>query len=460
MKLYFYIFLLLVIIITAFIIPRHTEHYKNELDPDLPENNCYDFITKDLRWEIDYDLDKHLPTGLITPHYKNEERQKLLDARKTVLQKLDSVKAKSYSNINLDYMYTRACALKKHRMTSNLSATDNCTFNGKILRYDLDPTHGKYGRRASNDAQVESKTFSNYVKSPGLHINNEDDLRSQFTPNEGCFIDTYNKELFFDTITQMAKMSIFENEDKKNYLDSETNRLNERISKLNNTLQLYGIDPKADYSATLVPNCSARTTTYNDDGGGKYNYLDRHNVQCGDDEILSGFKMNTQNGVINYDYKCCQPKTLDNHIKPKMEEKKETPQHQSDKDFQKIWDSKHSLECDGYINSMNLNVEKKSRINYDKYNYTCSKMHKDFSKDRRKLDVVCEDKSTKFMPTNNGIYNLQYMNVECEDGAGIKDLKMVKQGNTFGYNYKCCKPYIKLLSREIKEDDFSLNSLE
>ncbi|MCJ8271254.1 MAG: hypothetical protein MJK04_17875, partial [Psychrosphaera sp.] len=55
---------------------------------------------------------------------------------------------------------------------------------------------------------------------------------------------------------------------------------------------------------------SMKYTDYNDDGGGNAVYLDRHNVDCGANGILSYFKLerDSQGSNYRYAYKCRAPK--------------------------------------------------------------------------------------------------------------------------------------------------------
>lgn len=53
--------------------------------------------------------------------------------------------------------------------------------------------------------------------------------------------------------------------------------------------------------------CRSVTTQGNDDGGGNAVYLDRHDINCNDDETLSQFKLTRPTGnTIQYQYKCCK----------------------------------------------------------------------------------------------------------------------------------------------------------
>jgi uncharacterized protein YegP (UPF0339 family) len=53
--------------------------------------------------------------------------------------------------------------------------------------------------------------------------------------------------------------------------------------------------------------CRDVTTPVNDHGGGDTIYLDRHNISCNNDEVISKFKlMSLPGNKIQYSYKCCK----------------------------------------------------------------------------------------------------------------------------------------------------------
>jgi hypothetical protein len=58
--------------------------------------------------------------------------------------------------------------------------------------------------------------------------------------------------------------------------------------------------------------CRSLSTPYNEEGGGNAVYLDRHNVDCGPNEVLGRFHLARESdskgatGRYRYDYTCCQ----------------------------------------------------------------------------------------------------------------------------------------------------------
>ncbi len=68
-------------------------------------------------------------------------------------------------------------------------------------------------------------------------------------------------------------------------------------------LVLCAYHVREGFAATL--NCRALNTGWNSDGRQNPIFLDRHNVACGANELLSQFKLNRWGGSWRYDYTCC-----------------------------------------------------------------------------------------------------------------------------------------------------------
>lgn len=440
---YIYVILFIIVLLLVAYKSSLVETFISDLDIDNGDSSCYDYITKDLEWDISHDLEKHLPTPPTgTPAQIEEQEMKLLDARKSVLEEMDAVRTKSYSGINMDHPFTGSCVYQDHKMLSYAQNHNNCTFTGKELKNDLDPVDGVYGRRAQADLSVKMHTFDSYVQTsaPGLNTNQ---VRDRFMPNQGCFIDTYDKDAFFDNITQMAKLKIFESENATNKELAEKRKQQQIAAKLSNTLSLYGIDPNIPYDTNMYFTCRNDTTSRQDNGGYQYNFLDRLPVGCRSDEILGGFKLNHQGNTSYYSYKCCKPMTSDNRVRPKINETKNTPENKRSWNWSNPWDMNANLDCghDGYLNRFHLQTGYDP--NKDYYNYTCSKMYKQFPNDMRNVQHSCAAQPyyTAWAPTNSGTQNMSQLDVNCPDGA-LKNVRMERSGNNYRYVYECCKPYI------------------
>ena len=450
--------LCILIIILCGIVVKYTsntiERFQTDLTINIVDNNCLDYIDKELYWDIEYDIDRHLPQTPVDPEYIKSEKAKLIEARKDILKDFDSVKYKIYSNMNSKYTYARACSLSDNRISKNISKNDVCDLKGKNLSYSKNNIDNQYGKRKTDDVVVELKNFNDYIKS-NTDINaNIFGLKNDVVPNEGCFIDTYDKYIFFDKITKLAKMKIYEAENNLNLEEVNNMKTHEKNKNLNNSMQLYGITPVNDYDTTVLPpKCSIRTTSLTSNGGNQYNYLDKHAIACGDDEILSNIQFQTNNNKMLYKYTCCKPQMKDERIKMKQNNDfKYTKCHLSDKNYQDPWNIDQNIECgeNEYINSMQLEIDKcKLKQNNDRYKYKCSVINKEYPKDQRMINESCIEKQTDTVEKNSGTNNMQYLNMDCKGNEGIylKNIKLINPTeNTYAYKYTCCKPLFYLPS--------------
>jgi hypothetical protein len=109
--------------------------------------------------------------------------------------------------------------------------------------------------------------------------------------------------------------------DSENYYLDRHNLTCETKSGINKFQYILGDQTKDDtkntfqykYTCTnggeLEDTLITKTTTANDDGGGNYYHLDRHDVACGSDEILNQFVLKRpETGKINYSYNCIKSK--------------------------------------------------------------------------------------------------------------------------------------------------------
>jgi hypothetical protein len=87
----------------------------------------------------------------------------------------------------------------------------------------------------------------------------------------------------------------------------DSNGLNHVLSKL----QLVRSGGSYRYNMKCSPslnnlNCVQKNTGWNDDGGGNAIYLDRHNITCESDEVISQLQLVRSGGSYRYNYKCCK----------------------------------------------------------------------------------------------------------------------------------------------------------
>ena len=217
----------------------------------------------------------------------------------------------------------------------------------------------------------------------------------------------------------------------------ERKKAQERAAKFQYTLALYGLDPDVQFDTNLYTNCENRSTGYQDNGGYAYNFLDRLPVQCGDQEVLAGFKLSHSGSRSAYNYKCCKPRTSDNRIKPIVNQTKSTETVRTRR-WNDPWNTKKRLNCPQFLNGFSLQTN--YRPNRSNYNYKCSVMNKDFPKDIRNPRLSCATYKTNKVFKHSGTQNLQNLNVQCPDGM-LKDVNLIEDRIRYGYQYTCCKPY-------------------
>ena len=72
------------------------------------------------------------------------------------------------------------------------------------------------------------------------------------------------------------------------------------------TSDMYQYDYNCGKSSRNLT-CRNVKTALNDDGGGNTIFLDRHNVQCEPNEVITQFKVSRpSDNKIQYDYTCCK----------------------------------------------------------------------------------------------------------------------------------------------------------
>lgn len=110
-----------------------------------------------------------------------------------------------------------------------------------------------------------------------------------------------------------------------------------------------------------------KSTEFNEDGGGNTMYLDRHNIDCGKNKVLTRLQLISGNNKIKYDYKCAsstRPLTCRTDTTPWSGELKGNS-------IQLI---KHNIKCESNEALSQLKLERKGDGNFN-YKYTCCKIN-------------------------------------------------------------------------------------
>jgi len=180
---------------------------------------------------------------------------------------------------------------------------------------------------------------------------------------------------------------------------------------------------------------SNTSTGWNDEGGGNTIYLDRHNVDCGNNPIQRFHLTRDGRGNYRYDYTCGVAyvkggANVTNDIIEKTSYKS-TPSNDRG-GGNNIYLDRHRVECegDGYISQFLLS-HMGNPYNYQ-YNYRCNKTKK---------PMKCRDVVTK--PYSNGGGNAVYLDgldVKCNNDEVLSAFQLYRPSEgTNAYWYRCCK---------------------
>jgi hypothetical protein len=326
-------------------------------------------------------------------------------------------------------------------MPNNLNNNGQCLISGNILTYEV----ANSGKRKPKQQEYQLKTFESYVHT------NDPGLQNEYRPNKGCFININDKNEFFDTITGLAQINMYPNEAALDSTIVDLNKQKRENINMKKMASLYGINIDQDFDTSVDSKCTTYQTDLQDTGGYKYNYLDRQDIRCPDDQILSSFQLVNQDPQQKYVYTCCKPQTYDTCIRPKVTEQK-TSENVPTSDFSNPWESNKKLECqNGYMNSMRLRSG--YNPNHSSYVYNCSKVDKQYNTsscpqenakdDKRQINFYCEEKTSPMIPKFGGTSQMSQLRVDCGKSA-IRNVQLVDNGGSYGYKYTCCMPRIDL----------------
>lgn len=166
-------------------------------------------------------------------------------------------------------------------------------------------------------------------------------------------------------------------------------------------------------------------TAFNDAGGGNSIYLDRHDVNCGDDGLNSfGLQTLQQRGKrtkIGYLYGCVEGINAGR-----------TNKNTGSNDWgggNTIYLDRHNVNCgNNPIARFRLVRPASNKIRYD---YSCSKANS---------TGKCTNKNTGWNQESSQNYYLDRHNVKCGTNEAITQFKLQRDGKgKFRYDYRCCK---------------------
>ncbi len=192
--------------------------------------------------------------------------------------------------------------------------------------------------------------------------------------------------------------------------------------------------------------CRTAYTNWSD-AGGKWasDFLDRHQVQCGDYEVLNSVQLETNNKKRQqrYKYQCCNvpPNTRT------KETSRVTDWNEPDK-WNTYFLDRHNLDCGmDFLKGFQLEVSRKPEKIH--YKYACNALLSTKSS--------CRDVQTPWNTESRETRYLDRHHVKCDPGEGLSRMQLQRdyKGN-FRYEYKCCVP--KVLPEVVRDTtikDFS-----
>lgn len=166
-------------------------------------------------------------------------------------------------------------------------AQGNVVFTGKVM----------YNNKELRDAFASRDDLNRYaLKSDISGFITRKDL-----PNVAGFVQRPELDALRKSIPMIPAGFDFGKVAQQSQLQPLQSEINQLKTKVNPDLSGYALK-----SNLAAPKCVDRTTIANDWGGGNSIFLDRHNVQCKPNEVLSGFQLSRPKGdQIAYKYKCC-----------------------------------------------------------------------------------------------------------------------------------------------------------
>ena len=175
------------------------------------------------------------------------------------------------------------------------------------------------------------------------------------------------------------------------------------------------------FSKIPIPTSTVKYTGANDWGGGNSIYLDRHNLDCGDDG-LSRFKLERPSGNrIRYAYTCKEGINSAG-----------TNKNSGSNDWgggNTVYLDRHNVDCGTKpIAQFKLVRPAGNKIRYD---YRCS---------NRPSTGPCRGANTGWNQESSQNIYLDRHNVQCNSDEVITQFKLNRNGQgKFRYDYKCCK---------------------
>lgn len=330
-----------------------------------------------------------------------------------------------------------------------------CTFGDDVM-YLYNNMNGKNAIDPSSCEMRGITADNKYVYHKLKKVN---DL-SPITP-KGCMIDLerFDKTSFNALLDDAYNLKMYPDiKEKKDYkealdvLTEDNKKMRTEVDVMQSHCKIRG---KAAISGIndserIQGDCRDIYTPWNKTGGWAFNYLDRHNIQCGPGEVLSKFKLEStyHPDKARYKYRCCKIDSYPVSRKIKENVSKTSTAFQNSQNWNTMGLTSHMLQCQkdgnyqGMIKRFQLESQYANSGKSDaKYDYECV-THTPYGLINKTIKTSCRKMRTRkneFAPTFN---YLDRHEVGCNDGEGINELALRADNAGIYYDYSCCRPEI------------------
>lgn len=399
-------------------LPYNTLEYTRIADASKPpQNKCIDIITS---------------KGWIDPYDKSTKGKQRLN----VLADMEVSKIRQPMHGSFIYPSVDACTIP--------SEVIDIYYNVNPEKPTIDKTRcDMKGMTANNDVVFYQLTPVD-AKSPynpkGCMVNLDEHDMGSF---QQFLDDAYQLKMYPELSEKMDYKNTISVMGQKN--DELLNQYKQALNK-NKVYEQQMVPSKTD---EIIDICRDVYTDWQDATDWTYNALDKHDVTCAPNEVMSRFQLLTayRPDKVRYKYRCCKVDTAP--IPKRLKENVIT----SGTPFQnsQLWNAmgltSHSLRCpkasenqQSMLKQFKLEPQYVNQVTANaRYNYSCSSFDANgipggqVVTECRKMKTQADDAS----PTFNV---LDRHDVVCEDGEGISDVGLKSDGTRFYYEYSCCRP--------------------
>ncbi len=178
-----------------------------------------------------------------------------------------------------------------------------------------------------------------------------------------------------------------------------------------------------------------KQTAFNDLGGSKSQFLDRHNVVCLPNAI-SGFKLERNEEQMRYIYNCAQGVTWEPVVDAVTGSFVSSTAENDGGGGRMEYLDRHNVECPAGTAIAQFKLNSKNDANQISYSYNCIAP-------AVQNKMVCHDKSTSPTIADGFGFKTEYLDrqlVKCEDNQVMQRFQMVSNmaANSLLYEYRCC----------------------